>query len=293
MRTIKTALAVSICVLVSRLFNVTTAFYACIAAIISMESTVVYSYRAGVNRILGTVLGAFIGLVFSYIRPGDVILSGIGIVIVITLCNLFKWKKSIAIASTVFCIIMTNLQGRNPLQYSVYRTLDTLLGIVIAVIVNFTIFPPKVYENINEKYKILKDICINEFISVVKIHGKVDLNRIKEGLNGFDKYIQLYEEEFEIIKNNHYDLKTLKIMYSNFEKIYVYLEMISFINSECIVNETNLLRLKQFIDIDESSLLEKYNSNIYNEENILFNYNVSKIMDCFLIISNLEKKEII
>lgn len=292
MRTIKTALAVSICVLISSLFNVTTAFYACIGAIISMESTVVYSYRAGVNRILGTVLGAFIGLIFSYIRPGDAILSGIGIVIVITLCNLFKWKKSIAIASTVFCIIMTNLQGRNPLAYSVYRTLDTLLGIVIAVIVNFTIFPPKVHENINERYKILKDICINEFINVVKIHGKIDLNKIKEGLNGFDKYIQLYEEEFEIIKKHHYDLDTLKIMYSNFEKIYVYLEMISFINLECVVDETNLIRIQKFIDIEKISLLEKDNSNIYSEENILFNYNVSKIMDCFLIINNLEKKEI-
>lgn len=293
MRTIKTALAVSICVLISRLFNATTAFYACIGAIISMESTVVYSYRAGVNRILGTVLGAFIGLIFSYIRPGDVILSGIGIVIVITLCNLFKWKKSIVIASTVFCIIMTNLQGRNPLMYSAYRTLDTLLGIGIAVIVNFSIFPPKVHENINERYKILKDICINEFINTVKIHGKIDLNKIKEGLDGFNKYIQLYEEEFEIIKKHHYDLYTLKTMYSNFEKIYVYLEMISFINLECVVDETNLLRLQQFMDIEEISLLEKCNSNIYSKENILFNYNVSKIMDCFLIISNLEKKEII
>lgn len=292
MRTIKTALAVSICVLISSLFNVTTAFYACIGAIISMESTVVYSYRAGVNRILGTVLGAFIGLIFSYIRPGDAILSGLGIVIVITLCNLFKWKKSIVIASTVFCIIMTNLQGRNPLAYSVYRTLDTLLGIVIAVIVNFAIFPPKVHENIYEKYKILKDICINEFVNAVKIHGKIDLNKIKEGLNGFDKYIQLYEEEFEIIKKHHYDLDTLKIMYSNFEKIYVYLEMISFINLECVVDERNLVRLQQFIDIEKISLLEKDSSNIYSEENILFNYNVSKIMDCFLIINNLEKKEI-
>lgn len=262
MRTIKTALAVSICVLISSLFNVTTAFYACIGAIISMESTVVYSYRAGVNRILGTVLGAFIGLIFSYIRPGDAILSGLGIVIVITLCNLFKWKKSIVIASTVFCIIMTNLQGRNPLAYSVYRTLDTLLGIVIAVIVNFAIFPPKVHENIYEKYKILKDICINEFVNAVKIHGKIDLNKIKEGLNGFDKYIQLYEEEFEIIKKHHYDLDTLKIMYSNFEKIYVYLEMISFINLECVVDERNLVRLQQFIDIEKISLLEKDSSNI-------------------------------
>ncbi|MDT2191533.1 FUSC family protein [Paenibacillus larvae] len=64
MRNVKTAIAVLLCILILRLFQIESPFYACIAAVITMQNTVEDSYETGINRIIGTLIGAAIGLVF-------------------------------------------------------------------------------------------------------------------------------------------------------------------------------------------------------------------------------------
>lgn len=55
MRNIKTAIAVVISILVSKLLKTEYPFYAAIASIISMQSSVEDSFKTGRNRILGTI----------------------------------------------------------------------------------------------------------------------------------------------------------------------------------------------------------------------------------------------
>ena len=121
MRNIKTAIAVVLCVLISRALNLEYSFYAAIAAIISMGNTVTNSFRTGKNRMLGTLVGAGIGFLCACILPGNAILCGVGIIAVIYTCNLLKWSKSASIACIVFMAIMVNLNGKNPLLYSLNR----------------------------------------------------------------------------------------------------------------------------------------------------------------------------
>ncbi len=122
MRNIKTALAVTISILISEFFKLDSPFYAAIAAVISMQNSVTGSYKAGKNRMLGTITGALIGLTFSSISPNNPFLCGLGIIIIIYICNLLKWDKSISIACIVFTGIMINLTNKTPLYYSIHRT---------------------------------------------------------------------------------------------------------------------------------------------------------------------------
>ncbi|SHH86208.1 FUSC family protein [Clostridium grantii] len=142
MRNIKTAIAVVLALGISRLMKTEYPFYSAIAAIISMQSSIIESFRVGKNRMLGTIVGAAVGLIFFLISPGNLILSGIGIVVVIYICDSLGWNKAVSIACIVFCVIMTNLSGRNPFFYSISRILDTFIGIIIAVAVNYIIKPP-------------------------------------------------------------------------------------------------------------------------------------------------------
>lgn len=143
MRNIKTAIAVFISIILSKLFKMEYPFYAAIAAIISMQSSVEESFKTGRNRMLGTSIGAAVGFVCALINPGNAFVSAIGIVIVIYLCNLIKWKEASSIGGVVFLAIMLNLKGNNPLWYSINRLLDTFLGIIVAIAVNYFIIPPK------------------------------------------------------------------------------------------------------------------------------------------------------
>lgn len=276
MRTIKTALAVSICIIISNLFNVTSAFYAVIAAIISMGNTVSYSYKNGLNRIKGTVLGALVGLLFSLIKPGDVILAGMGIVIIIYLCNVFKWNTAITIACTVFCVILTNLNGRNPLQYSVFRTLDTLLGIVVSIVVNYTIFPPKIHENIHKSYLELRNNIFELCKEGILNPENMDLKLLKKYIDNLEKSIKQHDEEFESAKKSVELLEDYRNFLEECKKIFIYFEVISTMTEEFQLNGENRERLKEVFSYVED---DKDSIEIQGTENIVYNYNVSKIMD--------------
>jgi uncharacterized membrane protein YgaE (UPF0421/DUF939 family) len=143
MRNIKTAIAVVVSILISKGLKMEYPFYAAIASIISMQSSVKNSYKVGRNRMLGTMVGALVGYLCAIISPGNSILTGIGIICVIYACNLLNWRESTSIACVVFCAIMLNLKGGSAAIYSVNRIIDTFTGIIVAIAVNYFIMPPK------------------------------------------------------------------------------------------------------------------------------------------------------
>lgn len=143
MRNIKTAIAVVISILISNGLKMESPFYAAIASIISMQSSVENSFKTGRHRMLGTLVGALVGYLCALIDPGNPFLTGAGIVCVIYLCNLLNWKESSSIAGVVFCVIMLNLKGNSPIVYSVNRIIETFVGIIVAIVVNYFVLPPK------------------------------------------------------------------------------------------------------------------------------------------------------
>lgn len=159
MRNIKTSLVVFICIIIYDVFNWGYPFFAVTAGIISMEASIVSSFKVGRNRIMGTSLGALMGLVFTLISPGNPYLSALGTIVIIYICNLFEWKKSIVIASIVFISIMLQIGNGQVVEYSIDRLVDTSVGILISLLVNFLIAPYNFEKSIQEQFKsITKDL---------------------------------------------------------------------------------------------------------------------------------------
>ena len=130
-RNLKTSLSVFICIIVFELLGRSSAFFACIAAMMCMQDTVENSYKMGKNRMLGTFLGAIVGL----------LLTAIGTTIAIYLCILFNCKGAINSACIVVFAIMTNLKGVGSYDYAFNRILDTFIGVIIAIIINRLVYP--------------------------------------------------------------------------------------------------------------------------------------------------------
>ncbi|AOY75356.1 hypothetical protein BJL90_05245 [Clostridium formicaceticum] len=76
LRTIKTGIAVTVSLVISNMLRIESPFFAAIAAIIAMQPTVSDSWKTGVNRILGTVIGAIVGAIFVALSPGNPLLGG-------------------------------------------------------------------------------------------------------------------------------------------------------------------------------------------------------------------------
>lgn len=142
MRNIKTALAVVVSVIIADLFNLSSAFFVATGALISMESTVKKGVKAGIYRVLGTVIGGCVGVIMYLIAPGNLMLIFFGIVILISILNFLNWHDCISIACVVFCVIMISMTDEHIVLYAFQRTFDTIIGIIIAIVINYVISPP-------------------------------------------------------------------------------------------------------------------------------------------------------
>ena len=152
LRTIKTAIAVFLCLL---LFP-NEPFFACMTSVFCVQDTVSNSINMAINRGLGTILGAIIGLTFlilcrffTYeidlypIRKLLVYITiAIGIIVVIYICNLIKKPGAINISCIAFLAVTTVHAFTDPIFYATNRTIETLFGIFIGLLVNKFISPP-------------------------------------------------------------------------------------------------------------------------------------------------------
>ena len=108
MRNIKTAISVMLCIIISNILNLNNPLFVIIGAIVSMQGSINESFQNGINRILGTIFGAIIGIVFFHISHQNILLIGLGTVFIIYVNNRLNWNKSIVISLIVFCSIMLN-----------------------------------------------------------------------------------------------------------------------------------------------------------------------------------------
>lgn len=150
LRNIKTALAVAICMVIFQVIGRENAFYACIAAVICMKDTVSSSFTMGKNRLIGTIIGGLFGICVIYIMirlpflyDYNAFVTGFGIVAVIYVCNLFYKPGAVTIACIVFIGIMINYSGPQSYAYAVGRSIDTAIGIIVAILINKYFNPPE------------------------------------------------------------------------------------------------------------------------------------------------------
>lgn len=290
MRNIKTAVSVFLCVLISRLLKMEYPFYAAIASVISTSSSVADSYIAGRNRMFGTFVGALIALLCSLIAPGNVFLCGIGIVIVIYICNMLNWNKSVSIACIVFCVIMTNLNGRNPFEYSFNRILDTLLGIVIAVAVNYVLVPPKYVDKIIHQCNTVIDHLFIIFGKNTIYNEEINLKEYSDKIKKLENYITTYSKEIRFSKETAIQIDYIKNMINQFNKAYYSLNILNSLKHSKNLNKDNAAKV-------ESIFNKKIppHEGAYTDEIIVYNYHVGELLNILesLIEHNITKDEFI
>lgn len=162
MRNFKTAISVFICIIVLELTGISKPFFACITAILVMQTDMHTSLEMGVFRLIGTVFGTIIGsicaIIFYRFLPMDILLVRaivipLGLMLIIYTLTSLKLKDSIVISCVIFLSIMMMKDNDTPLlRYALERINSTTFGAVIALFVNRFIYPynPSVSEEDEE-----------------------------------------------------------------------------------------------------------------------------------------------
>ena len=160
LRIVKTFIAVSLAMLISSFRpGEGLPFYSAIAAIICLKSDVEGSREIGINRIIGTMLGGLCGLIYLLIVPANYLPVPVELILISLLASIIIWvmamagkPKAISILAIVFLSITINHgnEGNLPFLFAFNRTFDTMVGVIMAIVVNWTDF--EIRENYNNKH---------------------------------------------------------------------------------------------------------------------------------------------
>lgn len=145
-RNVKTALAATLCALAYFVVGRNPTF-ACIGAIFGLGSDMGNSRLNGGNRFFGTLFGGVLGMalfrlyICFYPEGGHhALLLGllfVGVVVLIIVSVVFHWPGAVQPGGVVLCILLFNTPVATYISYSVNRIVDTGVGVLFALMVNY------------------------------------------------------------------------------------------------------------------------------------------------------------
>ncbi len=146
LRTLKTGISVTLALLTVRLYtdNNDAMFYAALGALVAMDTTLDRSVQQGITQLLsvlfGTVVGYLVLSVFHASIPAWCV--GLGVLILILLCNLLKFPYTITLSCIVFLsACMYNSHSSDLLRDATLRVINTSVGLATALVINIAIRP--------------------------------------------------------------------------------------------------------------------------------------------------------
>lgn len=211
----KTALAVTVAIMVSRLLGLELPVFAGVAAIICMQPTIAGSLRKGVERMQATIIGAVFSVLalmainafppLHAVRPAMI---GLTVLIVMAVTLRIGWLDSLVLAAATVVVIMVLPPDADFYSYALSRTVITFIGIVIAGVVNALFITPsysaslrsdlrKLFHSTSEAYRMgVQAFCArNEGLAVT---ARSTLDECEASLESAMTMMQWVEEEHDL-----------------------------------------------------------------------------------------------
>ena len=148
MRIIKTVTAVFICLLIAYLINYDFPLQATIACVLMMKSTTEMSIKSGQQRILGTIIGGVLAMISLLLADlNSIELHGFSFIVLVTLtilvalvickvANVPEYAYSMSCVLILATMLSHSSSQEETVLYVLYRTIETISGIIIAIVVN-------------------------------------------------------------------------------------------------------------------------------------------------------------
>ena len=272
MRNIKTGIGVMICMLIGNLKIVDSTFYAVVACIVCMQTTVKGSLTAGIDRLKGTLIGGVIGFLFVLIKPDNPILAALGIITTIYICNILNINSSISIACVVFCAIQINLGTESPLDYSIHRIIDTSIGIIIGVAVNYLLWRPNYLERIYNEIKIIEYKSIELLKTEIEKGPHANISTLRDEITKLEGLYKNFIDELEY-SNDEFDNKEINETIKRCKQIYLHLQILENMKRKCYLDEETYIKTVDLFDGLEG------NVEVKNHISPVYNYHIRMIIE--------------
>lgn len=286
MRTVKTVIAVILTLIVGELFQIRSPLIGSFAAIMTMESSISESFSTGINRIYGTILGGIVALIAIFISPGNYIVLGFSLIVIINISNHLSWKRATRISMTVFLIIFLQYEAGDGLAYILNRTFDTLIGVVIGTATNYFIRPPDMEKKV---LKAIDNMFMNTKKSLVKLIWRNDFNEfdgLKENIIKVTDDYKTFQEDLKFYIGKTDNSEIYFNIFDSFERIESHISVIQYIKDQPIIDESNKTIIEDYFKknppVNATESLD--------ELDLIYNYHLKRIIEKLQNIENIINK---
>lgn len=213
LRTIKTAIAIIIGYFVVEQFDLYSHGFVSAAIIVSMASNISDSFKITLYRLLSTLLGVGLGLLFQYLNFVNAFSAGLGVLLIIVFCNLVKINKALILSTMIFMAVLSyeNNIKAELLMYAGNRIIDTLVGGLIGVTINVLIFRPKQEQYLVNAYKHTFEQLENALLLL--LDGKsINQELLINELSKISETYQVLRSEQKLKMNQHVNILDIEAM---------------------------------------------------------------------------------
>lgn len=150
---LRTALASTVALLLTQSVGLEHGYWAVISTIIVMQANLGGSIRAGIRRIVGTTVGAIVGIVFLQIVGQTWWGLGLAVFCTIALSALaMKAQETFRMAGvTTTIVILAWPGGQAPLWFGLERCGEILIGVGIAMVFSLLLWPSRAAHRLREE----------------------------------------------------------------------------------------------------------------------------------------------
>lgn len=277
-RTLKTAAAVIISMLIVSFYGATTSkmLFAMLGAMSAMEPSFKKSVEACLTQIVGMILGAIAGVLLLCLPINPLICVGIGIVFVITVYNVLEVRFSPVLPCMIIVTLCTT-PDILPLTYAVGRFWDTAIGLGVGMLINVLVLP---YDNslkIRNSIEYLKGEVIT-FLEGMFDGDKQypDTEKLSKMITGMAGQLGILSEQWFPLrrKQNAKRLAILRECEGKSRQLLAQMEMLSRVNSLGRLTAENRERLNACgAKIQDARVIDEV-----SEADIITNYYVEQIL---------------
>ena len=133
---LRAALAAAFAIALAKLLRLPSPMFAMISAVIVTDLQPSKTRELALPRLAGTVLGATLGAaICAVLSTPDAWEVGLGILVAMLLSHLMHLRDAAKVAGYV-CGVVLFSHGDHPWFYALHRTVETALGIAMAILVS-------------------------------------------------------------------------------------------------------------------------------------------------------------
>lgn len=133
---IRTAVAATVSVMIARLVQMPEAYWAAIATLVVMQSTLGATLTLSLERIVATAMGASVGAFEANYFGANLVAFALAIVLTGFLSIAFRLEKTAyRYASITIAIIVLIPRSNPPLSIALHRFIEVSVGIIVALAV--------------------------------------------------------------------------------------------------------------------------------------------------------------